>query len=113
MSEARLGEELQKLTPIIKASKVQMWVTQKAELLIKPKSAEDLLSVMIDAYDYSARMLGRRSEPFSMGHYENPDLVFVGTRLRPSEPYFFVVQAVSDMNWLRLMTDAYLETNKR
>lgn len=48
-----------------------------------------------------------------MGHYESPDLIFAGTRLRPGDPYFLVVQAAGgDANWLRLMTDAYIEANK-
>jgi hypothetical protein len=113
MSVERLDEELGKITPVVSEGKVRMWVTPRAESIIRASTPGELLSVMIDAYAKTAREIGRQSEPFSMGHHETPDLLFVGTRLRPREPYYFVVQAVADdANWLRLMTDAYNASNK-
>jgi hypothetical protein len=110
MSIARLTEELEKIKPILNGAKVRIWITSNAERIIRARTDEELLAVIIDAYAKSARELGRSSEPFLMGHYENPDLRFVGTRLNPREPYFFVVQAADgDANWLRLMTDAFAE----
>lgn len=114
MTVARLNDELARIKPIVRDGKVRMWVTPRAEGLIQAKSHDELLSVMVDAFAKAARELGRQSEPFLMGHYEHPELRFVGTRLRPGDPYFFVVQAATDdPNWLRLMTDAFVEANKQ
>jgi hypothetical protein len=103
-----------KIKPIANGGKVRIWVTPSAERIIKAKTNEELLAVIVDAYAKSARELGRYSEPVLMGHYENPDLRFVGTRLNPREPYLFVVRATDgDSNWLRLMTDAFTEAAGR
>jgi hypothetical protein len=114
MAVERLNEELRKIKPLVKEGKVRIWVTPRAEAEINAKTADELLAVTVDAFAKSARELGRQSEPFLMGHYENPDILFVGTRLSRGEPYLFVVQAaVGDHNWLRLMTEAFNEANKQ
>lgn len=114
MSVEPLEAELAKIKPVVQEGKIRMWVTPKAESIIRANTTGELLSVMIDAYAKTARDIARQSEPFSMGHYEDPELLFVGMRLNRGAPYYFVVQGAADeVNWLRLMTDAYIEANQR
>lgn len=113
MSVDALKAELGKLKMLVDGRKVSLWITPAAEGHLKLKP-EDLIAVMASAFARSAGQLGRWSEPLVVWHHEDPDLLFVGTRLSGGEPYLFVAQTFADgPKLLRLMTAAFIDFNKR
>jgi len=115
MSVAKLHEELKKIKQLVGKGKIHLWITPKAEGHLGARNPNDLVQITVDAFTKSAREIGHWSQPYLMGHYENPDVLFVGARIKPDEPYLFVVQGAvgESVNWLRLLSDAFTEANKQ
>ena len=106
----KLHEELGKLENVAKGQSIHLWVTPKA----KEKIGGDpnrLIAITVSAFQKSAVELGRLSAPILIGHYEHPEVTFVGTRLSGDQHYLFVVQAAvgEGINWLGLMSAAFTE----
>jgi hypothetical protein len=113
MSVAKLKEELGKIKKLAEGKKAEFWITDASMKHLGSPSLSDLIVTMFSAFSHSAGQLGRWSEPQLMWHSEDPALRFVGTRLENPGPYYFVVQMYNDpVNWLGLMTDAYMEIHK-
>lgn len=110
MSGAKLEEAFRGARLLVEGKRVSLWITPDAERQIGALAPSDLVAVTVSAFTISAGQLGRWSEPQSIGHSEAPELRFTGTRLKRDLPYYFVAHTFNDpTNWLRLMTDAFLE----
>lgn len=112
MSVDKLTSELNGLKQLAKGKRVCLWITPAAGSHMAGPH-EDLIAIMASAFTKSAGELGRWSEPSQIWHSEDPDMLFVGVRLRPTEPYLFVAQTLADgTKYYRLIKEAFGDANK-
>ncbi len=114
MNVDELRQELGRIHRVNGDDRVQVWITPAARRLVGSCEQDKLVKVTRDAFRKAAHDVGQLAEPIAIGHYENPDVLFVGMRAGPRGPYQFVLQAAvgEPVNWLALMSEAFMDANR-